>query len=138
MLQLHKVTENWDCIKLLFNFSGKYKRLYKKNCRRFSKFSDKVKSDKENETKQLLVYATDFCIDKLWNSLIKQIGTHLLTLSFVDHFDKYMDHDFYDQFPLKDTRREKARSNKSPALRKSTKMGVWADGTLNQLFIRGS
>ena len=71
VLQLHKVTENWDCIKLLFNFSGKYKRLYKKNCRRFSKFSDKVKSDKENETKQLLVYATDFCINKLWNSLIK-------------------------------------------------------------------
>ena len=32
----------------------------------------------------------------------------------------------------------KAPSNKTPALRKSTNMGVWAVGTLNQLFIRGS
>ena len=39
---------------------------------------------------------------------------------------------------LKDTHREKALSNKTPALRKSTNMGVWAVGTLNQLFIRGS
>ena len=31
-----------------------------------------------------------------------------------------------------------APSNKTPALRKSTNMGVWAVGTLNQLFIRGS
>ena len=38
---------------------------------------------------------------------------------------------------FKDTPREKARSNKTPALRKSTNMGVWAVGTLNQLFIRG-
>ena len=38
---------------------------------------------------------------------------------------------------LKDTRREKAPSNKTPALRKSTNMGIWAVGTLNQLFIRG-
>ena len=33
---------------------------------------------------------------------------------------------------------EKAPSNKTPALRKSTNMGVCAVGTLNQLFIRGS
>ena len=39
---------------------------------------------------------------------------------------------------LKDIHREKAPSNKTPALRKSTNMGVWAVGTLNQLFIRGS
>ena len=39
---------------------------------------------------------------------------------------------------LKDTHREKGLSNKTPALRKSTNMGVWAAGTLNQLFIRGS
>ena len=39
---------------------------------------------------------------------------------------------------FKDTHREKAPSNKTPALRKSTNMGVWAVGTLNQLFIRGS
>ena len=39
---------------------------------------------------------------------------------------------------LKDTHREKAPSNKTPALRKRTKMGVWAVGILNQLFIRGS
>ena len=39
---------------------------------------------------------------------------------------------------IKDTHREKTPSNKTPALRKSTNMGVWAVGTLNQLFIRGS
>ena len=39
---------------------------------------------------------------------------------------------------LKDTHREKVPSNKTPALRKSTNTGVWAVGTLNQLFIRGS
>ena len=39
---------------------------------------------------------------------------------------------------LKDTHREKAPSNKTPALRKGTNMGVWAVGTLTQLFIRVS
>ena len=39
---------------------------------------------------------------------------------------------------IKDTHREKNPSNKTPALRKSTNMEVWAVGTLNQLFIRGS
>ena len=40
--------------------------------------------------------------------------------------------------PLKNTHREKAWSCKTPAPRKSTNMGVWAVGTLNPLFIRGS
>ena len=39
---------------------------------------------------------------------------------------------------FKNTHRIKAPSNKTPALRKITNMGVWAVGTLNQLFIRGS
>ena len=39
---------------------------------------------------------------------------------------------------IKDTHREKAPSNKTPALRKSMNMDVGAVGTLNQLFIRGS
>ena len=39
---------------------------------------------------------------------------------------------------VKDTHREKTPSNKTPALRKSTNIGVWGVGTLNQLFIRGS
>ena len=39
---------------------------------------------------------------------------------------------------IKDTHRAKAPSSKTPALRKSTNMGVWAVVTLNQLFIRGS
>ena len=39
---------------------------------------------------------------------------------------------------IKDTHREKALSNKTPAPRRSTNMGVWAVGTLNQLFERGS
>ena len=39
---------------------------------------------------------------------------------------------------LKDTHREKSPSNKTPALRKIANMDVWAVGTLNQLFIRGS
>ena len=36
------------------------------------------------------------------------------------------------------THMEIAPSNKTPALKKSTNMGVWSVGTLNQLFIRGS
>ena len=39
---------------------------------------------------------------------------------------------------FKDTHREKEPSNKTPALRKSMNMGIWAVGTLSQLFIRGS
>ena len=41
-------------------------------------------------------------------------------------------------YPFKDTHRDKAPSNKTPAFRKSTNMGVWAVDTLNQLFTRGS
>ena len=39
---------------------------------------------------------------------------------------------------LKDTHREKAPPNKTPALTKSTKMGIWVVGAANQLSIRGS
>ena len=39
---------------------------------------------------------------------------------------------------FKDTHRGKAPSNKSPALRKSTSLGVSGVGTLNQLFIKVS
>ena len=44
----------------------------------------------------------------------------------------------YESKQIKDTHREKAPPNKTPAPRKSTNMGVWAVGILNQLFIRGS
>ena len=33
---------------------------------------------------------------------------------------------------------KKTPSNKTQALRKTTNVGVWAAGTLNQLFITGS
>ena len=33
---------------------------------------------------------------------------------------------------------EKAPSNKTPRLTKSTNMGIWVIGTSNQLFLRGS
>ena len=36
---------------------------------------------------------------------------------------------------FKDTHREKARSNKTPALAESTNMGIWTVGTSTQLFI---
>ena len=39
---------------------------------------------------------------------------------------------------IKDTHREKALSNKTLALTKSTNMVVWVADTSNQLFIRGS
>ena len=39
---------------------------------------------------------------------------------------------------IKDTHREKATSNKTPVLKKSTNMGMWDVGTSNQLFARGS
>ena len=39
---------------------------------------------------------------------------------------------------IKDTHREEAPSNKTPALTKSANMGICVVGTSNQLFIRGS
>ena len=39
---------------------------------------------------------------------------------------------------LKDTHREKAPSNKTPALTRSWNMYIWVVGTSNQLFLRGS
>ena len=39
---------------------------------------------------------------------------------------------------IKDTHREKAPSSKTPALTKSTKIGIWVVVTPNQVFIRGS
>ena len=39
-------------------------------------------------------------------------------------------------FKVKDTHREKAPSNKTPALRKSANMGVWAVGTLNEFIYK--
>ena len=39
---------------------------------------------------------------------------------------------------IKDTHREKAPSNKTPAFTKSKSMDIWVVGTSNQLFIRGS
>ena len=39
---------------------------------------------------------------------------------------------------FKDTHREKALSNKTPALTKSTNMDIWVVSKTNQLFIRGS
>ena len=38
-------------------------------------------------------------------------------------------------FKLKDTHREKAPSNKTPVLSKSTNMGICVVGTSNKLFI---
>ena len=37
-----------------------------------------------------------------------------------------------------DTHRDKAPSNKTPALTKSRNMDIWVVGTSNQLFIKGS
>ena len=42
------------------------------------------------------------------------------------------------QKQIKDTHREKAPSNKTPALTKSTNMGIWVVDTTNQLFISDS
>ena len=39
---------------------------------------------------------------------------------------------------IKDTHREKAPSNKTPALSKSMNMDIWVVGTSNQPFIRDS
>ena len=39
---------------------------------------------------------------------------------------------------LKDTHREKAPSNETPALTKSTNICIWSVGITNQLFIGGS
>ena len=39
---------------------------------------------------------------------------------------------------IKDTHKEKAPSNKTLGLTKSTDLGIWVVGTTNQFFIRGS
>ena len=39
---------------------------------------------------------------------------------------------------VKDTHREKAPSNETPALTKSTIMAIWIVSTTNELFIRDS
>ena len=39
---------------------------------------------------------------------------------------------------FEDTQREKAPSNKTPALAKSMNMDIWILGALNKLLIRGS
>ena len=39
---------------------------------------------------------------------------------------------------IKDTHREKAPSNKTPAFTKSMNMDIWVVGTSNQIFIGGS
>ena len=41
-------------------------------------------------------------------------------------------------YDVKDTHRKKAPSNETPALTKSTNIGIWVVGTTSQLFIRGS
>ena len=41
-------------------------------------------------------------------------------------------------YPIKDTHWEKAPSNETPALTKSTNMGIWVVGTTNQLFLISS
>ena len=38
---------------------------------------------------------------------------------------------------VRDTHREKALSNETLALTKSTNKGIWVAGTTNQLFMRG-
>ena len=43
-----------------------------------------------------------------------------------------------DILKVKDTQREKAPSNKTPVLIKSTNISIWVVDTSNQLFIRGS
>ena len=42
------------------------------------------------------------------------------------------------QTKFKDTHRENTASNRTEALTKNMNMYIWAIGTLNQLFIRGS
>ena len=54
-----------------------------------------------------------------------------LSCPCISHKDKITSH-------LKDTHREKARSNKTPALTESTNMDIWVVGTSNQIFIRSS
>ena len=39
---------------------------------------------------------------------------------------------------FRDTHREKAPSNETPALTESTNMCIWVFGTTNQLFARGT
>ena len=68
--------------------------------------------------------------------MVKAILVYPRILGCVDS-----DINFWHKFQIiKDTLRilTGKKKNKTPAIRKSTNMGVRAAGTLNQLFIRGS
>ena len=57
----------------------------------------------------------------------------------LQNFTKCYNTIYFQSFIItKDTHREKAPSNKTPALTKSVIMDIWVVGTSNQLFIRGS
>ena len=78
--------------------------------------------------------------------VVTRCTTHCHSLSFVVTQFLYPQLSIADRMKtywgatniLKDTHREKAPSNESPALTKSTNMGIWVVSTTNQLFIRGS
>ena len=69
-------------------------------------------------------FSSTFRVDRDWHG-----GGTLLFIPTIFHKRRYL---------IEDTHREKVLSNKTPPLRKSTNMSVWAVGILNQLFIRGS
>ena len=50
----------------------------------------------------------------------------------------HSDWDCCSRISFKDTHREKAPSNKTPALSESMNMDIWVFGTPDQLFITGS
>ena len=68
--------------------------------------------------------------------MLKKTKKKLQLVKVQDH--GYSRMPMFSGHELKDTHREKALSNKTPALTKSRHMGIWVVGTSNQLFIRGS
>ena len=88
-----------------------------------------------------------------WSSLYKKqtrLGKRRILLRYIISLKLLLDQVVFFQFIatlsinlinlylIKDTRWEKAPSNETPVLIKSTNMGTWIVGTINQLFIRGS
>ena len=62
-------------------------------------------------------------------------GERAITRSFNDR-NPNLNCSLFDTVHVKHTHREKAPPNKTPALRKSTNVGVWAVGTLKSIIYK--
>ena len=96
-----------------------------------------LKENKQNNKNFGLVFLMRYCFVVM---LFQYLNFFVCFVTCLHETGKKMFYFFFGSSKAitRKGKREKAQSNKSPALRKSTNKGVWTVGTLNQLFIKGS